>query len=442
MSVEIVKEKPPDEKQVHFLGGEALCAKADNPDPAEDILRTDDYTFSNRDQQSPHTPANTISVTGNDISADVNGEVDAISEAIEKRKQPLMELAYSEESYVRRLRVVYELYMPEIASKLPPGGPTVPEDLVARWRILWGNWVQLFEWHTGFYEKLRTLLEEDPDRIPKLFIDSRARLRSIYSKYCENQIKAAHIAEQHKEFFDEWRVHVGDKEDVVSLLMQPVQRIMRYQLPISEIVKWTERAKLPSLPQWQKALDIMKEIPKDTQLILELYFFPFCLPAVTILILSEILLPLNLILATFTYLEARSPVLVASILIPASGSVNFTFGKYFSSSYADVPTILAQSSLISHRRKMNGINGIKFMPSLRLQRGARSEANCSPVSFLLTHLHTRIITWVLVSAPKITELSRKMNSNMSDFAQLGAMAARAGGVGLPNWVGLIKRAHL
>eukprot|EP00108_Taenia_solium_P000161 TsM_001197700 transcript=TsM_001197700 gene=TsM_001197700 len=318
MSVEIVKEKPPDEKQVHFLGGEALCAKADDPDSAADILRTDDYTFSNRDQQSPHTPANTISVTGNDISADVNGEVDAISEAIEKRKQPLMELAYSEESYVRRLRVVYELYMPapyrvspnsdsttstaapsstlpvspssleELASKLPPGGQTVPEDLVARWRILWGNWVQLFEWHTGFYEKLRTLLEEDPDRIPKLFIDSRARLRSIYSKYCENQIKAAHIAEQHKEFFDEWRVHVGDKEDVVSLLMQPVQRIMRYQLPISEIVKWTERAKLPSLPQWQKALDIMKEIPKDTQLILEagqflatLYFFLFCSPAVT-----------------------------------------------------------------------------------------------------------------------------------------------------------------
>nr|CDS19838.1 triple functional domain protein [Echinococcus granulosus] len=299
MSVEIVKEKPPDEKQAHFLDGESVCAKADSPNPTADVLRTDDPTFNDRDQQPSPTPASTTATTENNASADVNGEAEAIAEAIEKRKQPVMELAYSEESYVRRLRVVYELYMPapyrmppnsdstsstaaassalpvspssfeELASKLPPGGPAVPEDLVARWRILWGNWMQLFEWHTGFYEKLRTLLEEDPDRIPKLFIDSRARLRSIYSKYCENQIKAAHIAEQHKEFFDEWRVHVGDKEDVVSLLMQPVQRIMRYQLPISEIVKWTERAKLPSLPLWQKALDIMKEIPKDTQLILE-----------------------------------------------------------------------------------------------------------------------------------------------------------------------------
>ncbi len=271
-------------------------------DPNNDVLRTDDPAMEasrsstrpvsmETDEPSPPSPMAT------DESATVNGQPDAIGAAIEKRKQPLMELAYSEESYVRRLRVAYELYMPaayrasnncennplaisptspgsgtgfeELANKLPPGGPTVPEDLIARWRILWGNWMQLYEWHTGFYEKLKALLDEDPDRIPKLFIDSRARLRSIYSKYCENQIKAAHIAEQHKEFFDEWRVHVGDKEDLVSLLMQPVQRIMRYQLPISEIVKWTERAQLPSLTQWQKALDIMKEIPKDTQLILE-----------------------------------------------------------------------------------------------------------------------------------------------------------------------------
>ncbi|VDD82619.1 unnamed protein product [Mesocestoides corti] len=302
MSIEISKHSPPDEKQVHFAVDENSPQKEDNASQSDEVLRTDEPAIA--ETQPPKVAVEVENKESSPSSSKVvdavavNGESDAISEAIEKRKQPLMELAYSEESYVKRLRVAFELYMPapyrtsqnidpnstasvsptspgtavgfeELASKLPPGGPSVPEDLVARWRILWGNWMQLFEWHTGFYEKLKTLLEEDPDRIPKLFIDSRARLRSIYSKYCENQIKAAHIAEQHKDFFDEWRVHVGDKEDVLSLLMQPVQRIMRYQLPISEIVKWTERAKLPSLPQWQKALDIMKEIPKDTQLILE-----------------------------------------------------------------------------------------------------------------------------------------------------------------------------
>lgn len=288
-------------------GPPPLGDKNISAEPNKDVLLTDSPPFEetptaatrpvSMETDDPSPPS---SITTTDTAA-IDGDPCYTDEAIIKRKQPLMELAYSEESYVRRLRVAYELYMPaayravlnsdannnvspltipsagqgtgsgfeELASKLPPGGPTVPEDLIARWRILWGNWMQLYEWHTGFYEKLRTLLDEDPDRIPKLFIDSRARLRSIYSKYCENQIKAAHIAEQHKEFFDEWRLHVGDKDDVISLLMQPVQRIMRYQLPISEIVKWTKRANLPSLQQWQKALDIMKEIPKDTQLILE-----------------------------------------------------------------------------------------------------------------------------------------------------------------------------
>ncbi|KAM7535818.1 hypothetical protein Aperf_G00000092732 [Anoplocephala perfoliata] len=300
MSAEVVQGKPPD-KQTHFSENEnpeKTPESITNLNTAADILHTDDPSFNSETSAAIKSSGDTQASesTSPDKPSGMNGESDTVAEAIEKRKQPLMELAYSEESYIRRLRVVYELYMPapfrsplpgdatspvspalsvnttgfeELASKLPPGGPAVPEDLVARWRILWGNWVQLFEWHTGFYEKLKALLVEDPDRIPKLFIDSRARLRSIYSKYCENQIKAAHIAEQHKEFFDEWRLYIGDKEDVVSLLMQPVQRIMRYQLPISEIVKWTERAKLPSLALWQKALDIMKEIPKDTQLILE-----------------------------------------------------------------------------------------------------------------------------------------------------------------------------
>lgn len=51
--------------------------------------------------------------------------------------------------------------------------------------------------------------------------------------------------------------------------MQPVQRIMRYQLPMGEILKLTERAGLPATAQWQTALELMREIPRDAQLILE-----------------------------------------------------------------------------------------------------------------------------------------------------------------------------
>ncbi|KAL3315768.1 hypothetical protein Ciccas_005599 [Cichlidogyrus casuarinus] len=205
---------------------------------------------------------------------------------LKKRMEPLNELIYSEEGYVARLQIVKDSYIPAYGTsnelttvytgppdpnEPPPDttGPPVPEDLALRWRIVWGNWLQLYDWHSAFLEKLKRLITRDPERIPKLFIDSRAKLSSIYSKYCENHRKAALIAEQFREYFEELRIHVGDKQDVVSHLMQPVQRIMRYQLPMEVIVKYTRVADLPSLPTWQKALEIMKEIPKDTQLILE-----------------------------------------------------------------------------------------------------------------------------------------------------------------------------
>ncbi|CAH8469856.1 unnamed protein product [Schistosoma haematobium] len=219
---------------------------------------------------------------------------DDVSRALIQRKQPLMELVSSEEGYVRRLKLVKDFYIPAVnapttaqsnteniigaPSSLPHSDshaspPVAPEDLAARWRIIWGNWIQLYEWHSAFLEKLVSVVESDPDRIPKLFIDSRARLRSIYSKYCENHRKAALIAEQYRDFFEELRIFIGDKEDVVSHLMQPVQRIMRYQLPIAEILKYTQRACSPDLLLWKKTLEIMKEIPKDTQLILESHWY-------------------------------------------------------------------------------------------------------------------------------------------------------------------------
>lgn len=179
--------------------------------------------------------------------------------------EPINELVVSERNYVSRLKIVSEKYMPIIDDP----SVIVPEDLANKWRILWGNWVQLDEWHTSFLDRIEKIITDDPDLIPKLFLDSRSRLRTIYSKYCENHRKASVIAEQYRDYFDERRIVIGDKQDVVSHLMQPVQRIMRYQLPMSLIVKLTKRANLPSLSLWERALDVMKEIPKDTQLILE-----------------------------------------------------------------------------------------------------------------------------------------------------------------------------
>ncbi|VEL23369.1 unnamed protein product [Protopolystoma xenopodis] len=211
---------------------------------------------------------------------------------LSSRKQPLTEIIYSEENYVKRLAFVHTTYInvPNLLSSTGPTHnpdssefaemhlpssppPAAPEALLSRWRVLWGNWITLTEWHSAFLQKLKVSLDNDPDEIPDLFISSRTRLRSMYTKYCENHRKAALLATQHRDFFEELRIYFSDRDGILSHLMQPIQRIMRYQLPMVEVVKLTERANLSSLPIWRRALELMREIPRDAQLILEVSHF-------------------------------------------------------------------------------------------------------------------------------------------------------------------------
>lgn len=114
---------------------------------------------------------------------------------LQRRLQPLQELVDSERSYVQRLTLVKEKYITALEANLVE----IPDDLASKWRILWGNWAQLHDWHAAFLEKLERCHATDPDDIPALFVDCRSRLRFIYAKYCENHRKAALIAETHRQ---------------------------------------------------------------------------------------------------------------------------------------------------------------------------------------------------------------------------------------------------
>ncbi|BHF61382.1 hypothetical protein SprV_0100435600 [Sparganum proliferum] len=203
------------------------------------------------------------------------------------REQPLLELSNSEESYVQRLQFVCDTYIPIVQtgpldilphspaptgqknSHAPSGAPQPPPDLASKWRILWGNWYQLTEWHSQFSEKLKALLHSQPDAIPELFLSSCARMRSMYMKYCENHLKAIALVGQYKTYFEELRMYFFDRDDILSHLMQPIQRVTRYQLPMVQALKITERANAPSREVWREAVSVLKDIPNDVQMIME-----------------------------------------------------------------------------------------------------------------------------------------------------------------------------
>ncbi|VDD84065.1 unnamed protein product [Mesocestoides corti] len=169
---------------------------------------------------------------------------------LEFRQQPLLELVNSEENYVQQL-------------------PPIVAELASKWRILWGNWLQLTEWHTQFVEKVRRAVANQPDTVPLLFLRSQARLRSMYMKYCENYPKAVTLVALHKTYFEDLRTYFFDKNDLLSRLMQPIQRATRYQLPMTEALKLTEQAGSADVDVWRDAVAVLKDLPNDVQLMLE-----------------------------------------------------------------------------------------------------------------------------------------------------------------------------
>ncbi len=84
-------------------------------------------------------------------------------------------------------------------------------------------------------------------------------MHTYYVKYCQNKPKSDYLVGQDhfQQFFAETKIQLGHKVSynimidylyiliqvaLCDLLIKPVQRIMKYQLLLKDIVKYTERA--------------------------------------------------------------------------------------------------------------------------------------------------------------------------------------------------------
>uniref|UniRef100_A0A1I8GXV2 Triple functional domain protein n=1 Tax=Macrostomum lignano TaxID=282301 RepID=A0A1I8GXV2_9PLAT len=151
--------------------------------------------------------------------------------------------------------------------------PSPPADLKEKWRLVWGNWLRLLDGHRELLARARQAVETSGlDSVADVFIAKERHLTSWYSKYCENHRKAQHIAcEQHKDYFEQVRLALRDKEDMNSHLMNPVQRCMRYSLLVGVIVEKARKDGLggPALAAWERVHRLMRELPCKTESIME-----------------------------------------------------------------------------------------------------------------------------------------------------------------------------
>ncbi|XP_048086271.1 triple functional domain protein isoform X5 [Alosa alosa] len=172
-----------------------------------------------------------------------------------KRHYVLMELVETERDYVRDLGLVVEGYM----ARMKEDG--VPDDMKGKDKIVFGNIHQIYDWHKDFFLGELEKCLEDPDRLGSLFVKHERRLH-MYIVYCQNKPKSEHIVSEYIDtFFEDLKQRLGHRLQITDLLIKPVQRIMKYQLLLKDIFKFSKKAGMDSL-DLEKAVEVMCIVPK------------------------------------------------------------------------------------------------------------------------------------------------------------------------------------
>jgi hypothetical protein len=118
---------------------------------------------------------------------------------------------------------------------------------------------RIYEFHRDTFLPQLEQCIENPDILGRLFTTNRF---NPYVRYCENKPRSEYIVSEYHDYFEEIRKKLGQKLLVSDLLIKPVQRIMRYQLLLKEILKSTERMGDESRAIGS-ALHVMIEVPRQ-----------------------------------------------------------------------------------------------------------------------------------------------------------------------------------
>ncbi|XP_049828356.1 kalirin isoform X4 [Schistocerca gregaria] len=186
---------------------------------------------------------------------------DAAAAAIRKREYVIRELVETERDYVRDLEYVTEGYMPLMRN--PDCEIPMPEDLRGgKDKMVFGNLEAIYEWHRDFFLKALEKCLSHPEELGPLFKRYERKLH-MYVVYCQNKPVSEYIVSEYDIYFEELRQKLGHKLTLGDLLIKPVQRIMKYQLLLRDIYKYTERAKLQNeIDSLRIALQVMQVVPK------------------------------------------------------------------------------------------------------------------------------------------------------------------------------------
>ncbi|KAM5260033.1 pleckstrin homology domain-containing family G member 4B isoform 2-T2 [Hipposideros larvatus] len=181
-------------------------------------------------------------------------EEDGRRPAGSSRLQHIMaEMISTEREYVRSLGYVIDNYFPEMErADLPPS-------LRGERGTIFGNWEQLHSFHCQHFLSELERCRQHPLAVGRGFLRHEEQF-GMYALYSENKPRSDALLCSYGHVFKDKQRALGDKMDLASYLLKPVQRMGKYALLLEDLLREAGRwpAREPELAELRAAQDVVR----------------------------------------------------------------------------------------------------------------------------------------------------------------------------------------
>ncbi|XP_059836422.1 pleckstrin homology domain-containing family G member 4B-like isoform X2 [Hypanus sabinus] len=168
-----------------------------------------------------------------------------------KLQHIMEEILITEREYVRSLGYVISHYFPEMDRM------DLPQDLRGQRGTIFGNLEKLYDFHSQYFLKELETCASDPIRVGRCFLRHEKQF-GLYALYSKNKPRSDLLLSSHgNTFFRAKQLELGDKMDLASYLLKPIQRISKYNLLLRDMFKECSPAQEKECKELQAAHDIV-----------------------------------------------------------------------------------------------------------------------------------------------------------------------------------------
>jgi len=181
----------------------------------------------------------------------------------EKRQNVISELVLTEKEYVRDLKITYETFNLHNPRLLEARGIDV--------KVVFGNILEVMQLAETLLDNLQLAMKgkhEDEQCVGPCFVELAERMKFVYGHYCMNHNGALTLLEKYESVEEIQSLFNKGLEtlryqvacfDMSSILIKPVQRILKYPLILNELIKCTEDTHKDK-PELLNAVKTMMEV--------------------------------------------------------------------------------------------------------------------------------------------------------------------------------------